>query len=259
MLRMWKVTGFVVFASIVSACSPSPGTPATRETQETSGFWRTNDQQVSLKSFGYWGGSFEWVASRDALTREQSEALSGLKFVKGSDDCVQDVQEYSLVVLDSAGQERNAIAREGNASCGSRVDILDIETLMPLLASLDCVGTGEASTELSSATTIHADDGCRHGFFSYQNEKPRWLKVVPSRPGRLHTFKVSHCAGKATGLELFDESGTVLLAKSSAEGTSDAECATLTPPLDAERGYTLRVTSQAVSRGGHVLLEVRGE
>jgi hypothetical protein len=137
--------------------------------------------------------------------------------------------------------------------------MLDIETLKPLLASLNCVGTGEASTEFARAETIHADDGCRHGFSSYQNESPRWLKVVPSRPGRLHSFKVSHCAGKATGLELFDESGTVLLAKSSAEGTSNAECATLTHQLDAERGYTLRVTSQAVSVGGHVLLEVRSE
>ncbi|OJH41476.1 hypothetical protein [Cystobacter ferrugineus] len=223
------------------------------------GFWRPDDQQITLHAFGFFGGSFEWVGRRDVLTGEQLEALSGLKFIPSAEGCAQDIMEYSLVVVDAAGQEREATAREDNSSCGPGRDVIDIETLKPLLATLECGATGFSSTELSKAKTVRADNGCQHAFFSYSDEPSKWLKVVASRPDRPHTFQVSQCEGKTTGLVLFDESGTVLLARGSAQGTSSSDCATLTHPLEAGRVYALQVTSQAVTTGGHVYLEIRGD
>ncbi|WP_155893207.1 hypothetical protein [Cystobacter fuscus] len=199
------------------------------------------------------------MGRREVLTGEQLAALSGLKLIPSADDCWTDITEYSLVVVDAAGQEREAMAREDNSSCGSGRDVIDIETLKPLLATLECEATGFSSTELSKAKTVHADNGCQHAFFSYVDEPSKWLKVVASRPDRSHTFQVSRCEGKTTGLALFDESGTVLLARGSAEGTSSSDCATLTHPLEAGRVYALEVTSRAVTTGGHVYLEIRGD
>jgi hypothetical protein len=252
--------GAVALVSLVSACSPDQEPPPQDPpAQEPSGFWRPDDQQLTLHAFGFFGGTFEWVGRREVLTGEQLEALSGLKFIEGADGCLQDVMEYSLVVVDAAGQERKAIAREYNSSCRSEQDMIDIETLKPLLATLECATTGYPSTEPSKAKTVRADNGCQHAFFSYQDEPPKWLKVVATRPDRPHTFQVSGCYGKTTALELFDESGTVLLARGSAEGTSSSDCATLTHPLEAGRVYAVKVTSQAVTTGGHVYLEIRGD
>lgn len=240
---------FAALVSLASACSP---------TEEPAGFWEPGDQRITLESFVYEGGSFIWAASRQSLTREQGEALAKLKRVEGTEGCVEDGPEYTLVIEDAVGQEKKAFAREGNKSCGRQEERVDIKTLRPLLSLLPCIGTGGASPQLDRAKTVHADDGCRHGFFSYRDEPARWLKVEPSRVGR-HTFRVSQCIGKATGLELFDTSATVLLAQSRAEGASDSDCATLTHPLEDGHVYALRVTSRAVSVGGHVYLEIRGE
>lgn len=254
-LRSCMVMGAVAVVSLVSACSPDPEPPP----GDRAGFWRADDQQITLHAFGYFGGSFAWVGRREVLTGEQLEALSGLKITPSTDECWTDITEYSLVVVDAAGQEREAMAREGNSSCGSGRDVIDIETLKPLLATLECGATGSASTELSTAKTVRADNGCQHAFFSYQDEPAKWLKVVASRPDRPHTFAVSQCNGKTTSLELYDESGTVLLASGGAEGTSSSDCATLTHPLEAGRVYALKVTSRAVTTGGHVYLEIRGD
>ncbi|WNG13426.1 hypothetical protein [Cystobacter fuscus] len=252
MLRRCKVMGAVALVSLVSACSPAP------EDLPAQPLWRPDDQQITLQAFGFFGGTFEWVGRRDTMTGEQLEALSGLKFIRSAEGCMQDVMEYSLVVVDAAGQERKAVAREFNSSC-SEQQVIDIETLKPLLATLECGATGSASTELSKAKTVRADNGCQHAFFSYQDEPSKWLKVVASRPDRPHTFQVSRCEGKTTGLALFDESGTVLLASDGAEGTSSSDCATLTHPLEAGRVYALKVTSRAVTTGGHVYLEIRSD
>jgi hypothetical protein len=260
MFHLRVLMGAVALVSLVSACSPADEPlPQDPPPQDPAGFWRPNDRQITLHAFGFFGGTFEWVGRREVLTGEQLEALSRLKFIQGADDCWQDVMEYSLVVVDAAGQEREAIAREGNSSCGSGQELIDIETLKPLLATLECGTTGFPSTELSQAKTVRADNGCQHAFFSYQDEPSKWLKVVASRPDRPHTFQVSGCYGKTTGLELFDESGRSLLAKGRAEGTSSSDCATLTHPLEAGRVYALKLTSQAVSMGGHVYLEIRGD
>ncbi|WP_147443602.1 hypothetical protein [Corallococcus sicarius] len=247
----------LVLGSLVGACSTAggvpgpPGTDDPRETLASLGY-----QHVTLQSFGYGGGSFTWEAPGEALTDEQSDALAGLKLIPGNTSCPQDIPEYSLVTVDAAGQERQVGTNAFNAGCGQQV-VLDYESLKPLLATLECVGTGEASTQLSAAPTVQAGDGCQHGFFSYRGEPSRWVKVDPTSVGGPHTFELLHCEGKTTGLELFDEAGAVLLAQGQGDGSSASACAKLTHPLAAGQRYALRVTSQAVSVGGHVNLVIR--
>ena len=198
-------------------------------------------QQVTLQSFGYWGGSFTWEAPGEALTDEQADALAGLKLIPGNTDCWQDLQEYALVTVDAAGQEREVVTNEHNSGCGEQV-LLDYESLKPLLATLQCVGTGQASEQLSAAPTVQAGGGCQHGFFSYRDEPARWVKVAPASVSGPHTFELLHCEGKTTGLELFDEAGAVLLAQAHGDGSSATACAKLTHPLAAGQRYALRVT-----------------
>ncbi|RKG92881.1 hypothetical protein D7V97_40505 [Corallococcus sp. CA053C] len=239
----------VVLGSLVGACST--GADGTRGTLSN-----LSSQQVTLQSFGFWGGSFTWVSPGAALTDEQVDALDGLKLIPGNTDCLEDIQEYALVTVDAAGQEQRVVTNDQNAGCGEQV-LLDYETLKPLLATLQCVGTGQASEQLSAAPTVQAGGGCQHGFFSYQGEPPRWVKVAPASVSGPHTFELLYCEGKTTGLELFDEAGAVLLAQAQADGSSASACAKLTHPLVAGQRYALRVTSQAVSMGGHVSLVIR--
>ncbi|RKH57734.1 hypothetical protein [Corallococcus llansteffanensis] len=247
----------LALGSLVGACSTGGSIPGPSGADDTQGTLASlGYQQVTLRSFGYWGGSFTWVAPGEALTREQVDALAGLELIPGNADCWEDIQEYELVMVDAAGQERRVVTNERNAGCGTQ-EMLDYETLKPLLATLQCVGTEQASAQLSGARTVQAGDGCQHGFFSYRDEPPRWVKVAPASEGGPHTFELLHCEGKTTGLELFDEAGAVLLAQSHADGSSASACAKLTHPLEAGQRYSLRVTSQAVSMGGHVNLVVR--
>lgn len=214
-------------------------------------------QHFKLETFGYWGDSFEWEASREGMSREQLEALQGLRLIAGTSPCVADVQEVSLTVTDAKGRNSTFRGNEENAPCGHEERMMDYASLKPLLSALECVGTGKATTTLSGAKSIRADSGCRHGLFSSAGQPPVWLKVTPSEAGRMHTFEVSHCEGKMTSLELFNEEGTTLLASNGGDGSPGAPCAKLELMLETDRPYALRVTSQAVSTGGHVLLEFK--
>src|SRR5262245_28341959 len=98
-LRMpWTPTREVMialtFGLFVSACSTVGNTPDPTGTGDSRS--RLSDlgyQQVTLEGSGYWGGSFEWMAPREGLTREQSEALAGLEPIRGKVGCPQDIQE----------------------------------------------------------------------------------------------------------------------------------------------------------------------
>lgn len=259
---MGSLMAAVALGTALGACTEAPGRPttpappATPDALDAAAPWHPDDQQVSLTSFGYWGGSFEWTAARESLTQEQQEALSGLRPLQSARDCVQDLQEFSLALVGADGQERRLVANEQDVACGSGQQQVAMESLRPLLATLSCVGTGQAREELSSAQIIQAGDGCRHGFFAFKEEPPRWVKVLPASGGGMHTFQLSYCGGKSTRLELFDGSGTQLLASSSADGAEGSACPSLLHPLDPEAIYALRVTSQAVTTGGHVVVEV---
>lgn len=259
----------LALAASAGACTEAPDAPAAPDataapdaatapdTVDAPAPWHPDDRQVSLTSFGYWGGSFEWMAPREALTQEQREALSGLRPLQSGKDCVQDIQEFSLTLVGADGQERRLVANELDAACNDAQAQVAMESLRPLLATLSCVGTGQAREELSSAQLVQAGDGCRHGFFAFKDEPPRWVKVLPASSGGVHAFQLSYCGGKSTRLELFDGSGTQLLASSSADGAAGSACPSLLHPLDPEAIYALRVTSQAVTTGGHVVVEVR--
>ncbi|MBF5046008.1 hypothetical protein FGE12_26585 [Aggregicoccus sp. 17bor-14] len=247
-MALHPMRGVVValaLGAFASACSSDGGAHAVVEGGDY--------QRVTLEAFGYWGGSFEWSAPREALTPAQRDALSHATVVKGMEDCTQDLLEYTLSVVDAAGVEQAQHGNEHDATCGRREGVVSYASLQPLLAELHCVGTGQARTSLAEAQTVQAGDGCRHGLFSSSDQPPSWLKVQPAGTG-LHTFTLASCAGKVTALELFDASGTTRLAEVRSEGP---DCPTLTHPLDAGTLYALRVTSQAVTVGGHVLLEVQ--
>jgi len=208
-------------------------------------------EELRLRSFGYWGGFFEWVAKRSALTDAQREAIAQLRLLDEPGTFVADKLEVTLVAVDAAGDERRFYANEANG--GVQPDMLDFESLKPLLATLNCLATGNASETLASAQTLQAGDGCRHGFFSYEDSTPKWVKVKAAAAGGAHRIEVQQCGGKSSRLELFDEAGATLIAEASGD---DGACAGITHALESGRVYALKVTTKAVTTGGHVLLEI---
>jgi hypothetical protein len=160
-----------------------------------------------------------------------------------------------LVSVDAAGNERTAYANTENGSCDSGEMLIDYETLRPLLATLTCLKSGAATSDRDNARPIRADDGCLHGFNAYGSSPPHWLQVIPASAGGVHTLKLSHCEGKATGLQLLDAGAGTVLAESTTSGGASESCPTISHALDPERSYLLKVTAEAVTFGGHVLLE----
>jgi hypothetical protein len=210
---------------------------------------------VRLEASGEAGGSFVWERSAARLTDAQQAALAALRRIEGHAACPEDVQEYTLTRTGPGGVEEAVRANALNAACGPGLPLVDVASLEPLLDTLACVATGAAPAQLAGAPTVRPDDGCRHGFFSYRDGPAKWVRLEPAA-GREHVLALRGCEGKATELALFDGAGTTPLASARGDGTSQAACAQLALRLDGPGPYALRVTSRAVTTGGHVLLEV---
>lgn len=136
----------------------------------TGPIWTDQSQLIDIGCFAFFEGSKRIRATRDQLSAQQLDILSGMKMISPQPYCYADSNSCSVAITAADGTVASYTTEQMDSGCGKTQPVLSYATFAPFLETVPCLAGKEGQYGTSDGgpalPMITPDPRCYNGIFT---------------------------------------------------------------------------------------------